>query len=456
MGNARPTKPNPMDYTQITADDERQMLATIGVATVEELFAPIPADQRLQRPLDIPPGCSEPELLAELTALARRNHGADELTCFLGCGAYDHFIPTIVDHLAMRGEFLTAYTPYQAEASQGTLQAFYEFQTMICQLTGMDIANASLYEGASAAAEAATMAIAATGRKHVVISRTCHPETVETLTTYASQQEMETSTIAARDGLTDASALTAALNDDVAAVVLQFPNFFGLLEDLPALIDAIHAAGALAIVSFDPLAAGVYRRPGDLGADIVVGEGQALGIPLQYGAPYLGFFAAREKFLRRMPGRMVGVGYDAQGRRGFSLVLQTREQHIKRERATSNVCTNQGLMAMRAAVYMSAMGRKGLTEVANLCLDKAHYAAERITAIDGFSLRFTAPFFKEFVVQTDRDVAKVLAACRKQNILAGVPLGRWFDDLSDCFTVAVTEKRTKQEIEALAKALAST
>lgn len=444
-----------MDYTQITADDERHMLQTIGVQRVEDLFSPIPADQRLQRPLNIPPGCSEPELLAELGALARRNRSTEELTCFLGCGAYDHFIPTIVDHLAMRGEFLTAYTPYQAEASQGTLQAFYEFQTMICQLTGMDIANASLYEGASAAAEAAMMAIAATGRKYIVISGACHPDTVETLVTYASQQEMETATIAAKDGLTDRAALTARLNDGVAAVVLQFPNFFGLLEELSGLIDAIHAAGALAIVAFDPIAAGMYRRPGELGADIVVGEGQALGIPLQYGAPYLGFLAAREQFLRRMPGRMVGVAPDAQGRRGFTLVLQTREQHIKRERATSNVCTNQGLMAMRAAVYMSAMGRKGLGEVANLCLDKAHYAAQRIASVKGFRLKFAAPFFKEFVVQTERDVNKVMAACRAKNILAGVPLGRWFKELGDCFTVAVTEKRTKEEIDRLAETLAT-
>jgi len=444
-----------MDYTQITADDEQQMLAAIGVQRIEDLFAPIPRDQRLKRPLDLPPGCSEPELLAELSTLARRNRSADELTCFLGCGAYDHFIPTIVDHLAMRGEFLTAYTPYQAEASQGTLQAFYEFQTMICQLTGMDIANASLYEGASAAAEAATMAIAATGRKRVVVARTCHPDTVETLTTYASQQEMEISCLAMREGVTDRAQLEKALDASVAAVVVQFPNFFGVLEDLPAIIDEAHARGALAIVSFDPIAAGIYRRPGDCGADIVVGEGQALGIPLQYGAPYLGLLAAREAFLRRMPGRMVGVAHDAQGRRGFTLVLQTREQHIKRERATSNVCTNQGLMAMRAAVYMSALGSKGLAQVANLCLDKAHYAAGRIAGLPGYRLRFAAPFFKEFVVQTDRDVNQVLASCRAKNVLAGVPLGRWFQELADCFAVAVTEKRTKEEIDGLADALAA-
>jgi glycine dehydrogenase subunit 1 len=287
----------------------------------------------------------------------------------------------------------------------------------------------------------------------VVVSRTCHPDTVETLATYASQQEMEISCIAMRDGVTDRAGLEAALDESVAAVVVQFPNFFGVLEDLQAIVDEAHAHGVLTIVSFDPIAAGVYRRPGDFGADIVVGEGQALGIPLQYGAPYLGLLAARESFLRRMPGRMVGVAYDAQGRRGFALVLQTREQHIKRERATSNVCTNQGLMAMRASVYMSAIGRKGIAQVANLCLDKAHYAAERIAQVPGYRLKFSAPFFKEFVVQADRDVSKVLASCRAKNILAGVPLGRWFKELSDSFTVAVTEKRTKEDIDQLANAL---
>jgi glycine dehydrogenase subunit 1 len=442
-----------MDYTQITADDEQRMLAVIGAGGVDELFAPIPADQRLGRNLEIPHGCSEQELLAELSALAGRNTGTDRLTCFLGCGAYDHFIPTIVDHLAQRGEFLTAYTPYQAEASQGTLQAFFEFQTLICELTGMDIANASLYEGASAAAEAGMLAIASTRRPTLVIADTCHPDTVATVTTYANQQNVVVDRLAHADGVTDVATARAALHDGVAALIIQFPNFFGALEDLPGLIDAAHAVGALAVVAYDPIAAGRFKRPGDFGADIVVGEGQALGIPLQYGAPYLGFFAAREKFLRKMPGRMVGIAEDPNGRRGFALVLQTREQHIKRERATSNVCTNQGLMALRAAIYLSAMSRQGLNQVATQCLDKTQYAARRIAELDGFELRFPAPFFKEFVVRTDKPVDAVLAACRGRGILAGVPLGRWFPELDDCFAVAVTEKRTRAEIDRLVAAL---
>ncbi len=442
-----------MDYTQITDEQERTMLDAIGVERLEDLFAPIPADQRLQRELDIPPGCSELELLGELEGLARRNKPVTDLTCFAGCGAYDHFIPTVVDHLAMRGEFLTAYTPYQAEASQGTLQAFYEFQTMICQLTGMDIANASLYEGASAAAEAAMMALGANGRSRLIVADACHPDIVETITTYAAQQRVTVTRCPMADGLTDPNQLAGMLDDTVSAVIFQFPNFFGLLEDIPALIDAIHAAGALAIVSYDPLASGALKRPGDCGADIVIGEGQALGIPLQYGAPYLGFFAAREKFLRKLPGRVVGVAHDDQGNRGYALVLQTREQHIKRERATSNVCTNQGLMAMRAAVYLAAMGKVGIRKVASRCLDKAHYAAGEIARLDDYELRFAGPFFKEFVVRTRKDLSKVMAVCRKKGIIAGVGLGRWFDDLSDCFAVAVTEKRTKADIDALVDAL---
>jgi glycine dehydrogenase subunit 1 len=442
-----------MDFTQITEDEQRTMLEAIGAGSLEDLFAPIPQEQRLRGQLDLPRGCSEMGLLAELESLAGRNRPTSEQVCFLGCGAYDHFVPTVVDHLATRGEFLTAYTPYQAEASQGTLQAFYEFQTMICQITGMGVANASLYENASAVAEAVLMAQSATGRPRVLISSTCHPDTLQTLTTYAVPQGITVSRLAHDKGLTNAGVLRAALDETVMAVVVQFPNFFGLLEDLEDIIQAAHDAGALAIVSFDPLCAGVYRRPGDFGADIVVGEGQALGIPLQYGAPYLGFMAAREKFLRKMPGRVVGVAHDAEGSRGFCLVLQTREQHIKRARATSNVCTNQGLMAVRAAVYLAAVGKTGLPKVASLCLDKAHYAAGAIAGLDGYALKFAGPFFKEFVVQTTRDVDAVLATCRRKGILAGVPLGRWFEEMKDCFAVAVTEKRTRKEIDALVEAL---
>jgi len=444
-----------MDYTQLTEENVARMLETIGAESIDDLFAPIPPGQRFSGELNIPEGISEPELLTELEQLASHNRSVSELTCFLGCGAYDHFVPTVVDHLAMRGEFLTAYTPYQAEASQGTLQAFYEFQTMISQITGMDIANASLYEGASAAAEAVMMAQSITRRNRVLMSSTCHPDIIETLEAYARQQEITVKRVPFSGGMTDADQLATRLDDSVMAVVIQWPNMFGIVEDLPALIDAIHAQGALAIVSFDPFAAGVLKRPGDLGADIVVGEGQPLGIDLQYGAPYLGFLACREKYLRKMPGRVVGTAYDDDGTRGFCLVLQTREQHIRREKATSNVCTNQGLMAMRATVYMAAIGKNGLRHAANLCLDKAHYAAEQIAKLPGYRLRFDAPFFKEFVVQTTREVDAVLTACREKNILAGLPLRRWHKDLDDCIAIAVTEKRTREEIDALVAAMSA-
>ncbi len=444
-----------MDYTQISDSDERQMLDAIGAENIEALFSTIPSDQRFSGDLDIPAGCSEMELLAELQQLSDKNHDATKMTCFLGCGAYDHFVPTVVDSLAMRGEFLTAYTPYQAEASQGVLQAFYEFQTMICELTGMDIANASLYDGASAAAEAAMLAKGVTNRSKIVLATRCHPDTVETLQTYGQQQELKIDSALTGDGLPDAAKLGASVDDNTAAVLIQFPDFFGQLNDIEPLIEAAHKVGALAIVSFDPLAAGIIKRPGDFGADIVIGEGQALGLPLQYGAPYLGFFAAREKYLRKMPGRVVGVAYDEHGNRGYCLVLQTREQHIKRERATSNVCTNQGLMAMRATVYMTAVGKNGLTKIASLCFDKAHYAAQQIATLPNYSLRFDGPFFKEFVVQTTNDVTKVLDACHAKGMLAGIPLRKWFREMNDCFSVAVTEKRTKAEIDELIETLAS-
>jgi glycine dehydrogenase subunit 1 len=444
-----------MNYTQISAKQTEQMLKTIGAASIEALFARVPAQQRLRRPLNIPAGLTEMELLADVEGLAARNRTTADLVCFLGAGAYDHFIPTLVDHLAMRGEFRTAYTPYQAEASQGSLQAFYEFQTMICQLTGMDVANASLYEQASATAEAVLMASAATGRTGIVTSAAAHPDTRAVLRTYLRERDFGYVETGLSDGLTDLKALKAAVGPSTAAVVVQWPNFFGHLEHLDEICRIAHDAGALAVVSADPIACALLKPPGDFGADVVVGEGQALGIPLSYGGPYLGFFACREAFLRKMPGRVISETHDTDGRRGFCLVLQTREQHIRREKATSNVCTNQGLMALRAAVYLATMGRQGLAEAAGQCLDKAHYAADRISKIKGYKVRFAAPFFKEFVVRTDRNVEQVLKHCRAKGILAGVPLDCWYPELGDCFAVAVTEKRTKAEIDALAAALAS-
>lgn len=463
-----------MRYTQLTDEHVKDMLGAIGVRTIEDLFSTIPTGLRLKRDLAIPKGVSEPQMLADASALAARNADGAKLTCFLGGGSYDHFIPGLVDALAMQSEFLTAYTPYQAEASQGTLQAFFEFQTMICQLTGMEVANASLYEGATAAAEAVIIALNATGRSRVLVADNVHPDTRRVLATYGEHRGFNVSPLPCRDGVVDesglqrflgeprASAGAASPSSDVAAVLVQSPNFYGCVERLDRILPLIQASGALAIVSTDPLASGLLKSPGALGADIVVGEGQPLGVPMQYGGPYLGFMATREEHLRRMPGRLVGMTKDREGRRGFCLTLQTREQHIKRERATSNICTNQGLLAMRAAVYMATLGKRGVAEVASQCFDKAHYAAERIASVPGFRLKFAAPFFKEFVVQCDKDVSKVLSACREKGILAGTALSRLdpqspaASELKPCFLTAVTEKRTKQEIDALVEALRST
>jgi len=429
------------------------MLKCIGADRIDDLFRDVAEGYRLKRPLDLPAAMDELALLTHLDSLARRNHGCDELVCFLGGGAYDHFIPTVVDALAMQSEFVTAYTPYQAEASQGSLQAFYEYQTMICQLTGMDVSNASLYDGASATAEAALMARAINGRRRMVVSATVRPETRQVLDTYFHELPIELVLVGAENGRTDPGALADAIDDDTSAVIVQSPNFFGCVESVQEIADLAHAKGALVIASVDPISCGLLKSPGACGADIVVGEGQPLGIPLAYGGPYLGFIACREAFVRKMPGRLVGATTDKDGRRGFCLTLQTREQHIRRERATSNVCTNQGLLALRAAVYLSALGKSGIAQVARLCLDKAHYAASLIAGIDGFELRFASPFFKEFVVRTRKDVAKVLRHARSRGILAGVALGRWFPDLADCFLVAVTEKRTRTEMGLLVAAL---
>lgn len=444
-----------MRYTQLTPADITHMLSRIGVRSIEELFRDVPTANRLKRPLDLPQAMSELELLSHLDALTRRNHGCDEHVCFLGGGAYDHFIPTVVDALAGQSEFVTAYTPYQAEASQGSLQAFYEYQTMICELTGMDVSNASLYDGASAAAEAAMMARSITGKRRLIVPAAVHPDTRAVLATYVQNLPIDLVVVPTPEGRTDVEELRRHIDGDTAAVLIQSPNFFGIVETLAPVTAAIHEAGGLLIASVDPISCGLLKPPGACGADIVVGEGQPLGIPLSFGGPYLGFMACREEFLRKMPGRLVGATKDKEGRRGFCLTLQTREQHIRRERATSNVCTNQGLLALRATMYLSAMGKNGVAKAASLCLDKAHYAADRIAGLEGFGLRFAGPFFKEFVVRTKKDVSKVLEHARERGILAGLALGRWFPELNDCFLVAVTEKRTKAEIDTLAEALSN-
>jgi len=450
-----------VSYLFSTIDEQQEMLQRIGVDSLQTLLEQIPAGLQLQRPLDIPAALTEPELEQHLKSLAARNIGASARACFLGGGAYDHFIPSVVDEITSRGEFYTAYTPYQAEASQGTLQAFFEFQSLIAELSGLDIANSSLYDGGSGLAEAILMAMRCTDRTdNVVILGSANPEYLETLTTYLANKA--TKVVVVPGGTADTSVLEAAIGDQTACVVVQQPNFFGCLEDVEAIGKLAHRSGALLVVSFDPLSTGMLKRPGDQGADIAVAEGQSLGIPLQFGGPYLGILACRPQFVRKMPGRLIGQTIDRNGQRCFFLNLQAREQHIRRAAAMSNICTNQGLMALRATVYLSLLGPQGLREVAELSCRKAHYAADRLKLIEGCELMFAPPFFKEFVLKY-RDGADV--AIRKAaaaNIDIGPALGhfRGLDWLSgeerdQCLLVAVTESRTRDEIDRLVNALSA-
>lgn len=443
-----------MPYILNTSDDEQAMLKAIGAASVEELFAPIPSDARLHRPLDIPSAMGEIELTQHVAALGRKNKAAGEHVCFLGGGAYDHFIPTVVDTVSSRSEFYTAYTPYQAEASQGSLQAFYEFQTLICQITGMDVANASLYEGGTAVAEAVFMAINVTDRKgKVVVPESVHPEYRQTLATYLTSLGVPLVTIPTPGGYLDPAELKKAVDGTTAAVVVQHPNFFGHLEEVEELVKITRGAGALYVASFDPISTGILKNPGQYDADIAVGEGQCLGTPLGYGGPYLGLMACRSEYVRKIPGRLVGQTTDRTGKRCWALTLQTREQHIRRDKATSNICTNQGLFALRAAVYLAALGPKGLQETAELCLQKSHYLADQLATIPGASLKFDRPFFKEFSVKLPGDVSAMLKKLQAQGYFAGLHAGRWYPGFNDTLTVAVTEKRTKAEMDGLVAAI---
>jgi glycine dehydrogenase subunit 1 len=443
-----------LSYVLNTPEDQKAMLAKIGVESIDELFQQIPASVRSQRPLDVPPALSEIELTRHFQELAGRNQSADHAVCFMGGGSYDHFIPAVVDAIASRSEFYTAYTPYQAEASQGSLQAFFEFQTLICQLTGLDVANASLYEGGSAVAEAVIMALnVAPKRQKILVAESVHPEYWLVLNTYLANLDARIVTLPTPDGFLDPDDVRKAVDDQTVCVVTQHPNFFGCLEEPQALADVAHARGALFIVSFDPISLGLLKRPGHYAADIAVAEGQSLGCPMAYGGPVLGILACREEYVRKMPGRLVGQTVDRRGNRCWVLTLQTREQHIRREKATSNICTNQGLLALRAAVYLAALGPQGLKETADLCTRKAHYAVELLTKLPGARLRFARPFFKEFTMRIPGDVPARLQSALNAGYHAGLHLGRWYPSLNDCLTVAVTEKRTKAEIEALAAAL---
>lgn len=443
-----------MPYLPNTADDQRSMLEAIGVKSIDELFEMVPAELRLNRPLQLPAALSEIELTRHVSRLASKNVPAGERVCFLGGGSYDHFIPAVVDALASRGEYYTSYTPYQAEASQGNLQAFFEYQTLITRLTGMDVSNASLYDGGSAAAEAAFMCLSATGRRgRVVTAASVHPEYRQILHTYLDNLGIELVTVAAPQGTLSPDDLLSAVNEETACVLVQQPNFFGCIEEGETLGKIAHQSGAKFVVSTDPISLGLLKRPGDYGADIVVAEGQSLGSPMAFGGPYLGIMACREDLVRRMPGRITGQTTDRKGRRCWVLTLQTREQHIRREKATSNICTNQGLYALRATIYLSLLGPQGLREVAELCLQKSRYARDRLTSGGRLSLAFDRPTFKEFVVR-DRDgrVERLMDQAAAVGFFAGIPLARWYPDLADCFLVTVTEKRTKDEIEGLAGA----
>jgi glycine dehydrogenase subunit 1 len=441
-------------YIANTPAEQREMLKTIGAASIEDLLVKIPPKARLSRPLALPPALAEADLVRHMRALAAANADADRYTCFVGGGSYDHYVPSPINHLISRGEFFTAYTPYQPEASQGTLRTIYEYQTMIAELTGMDVANASVYDGASSLAEAALMTHAVTDRREIVLARGVNPLYRRVTATYCDGAGIRLRDAAGPDGVLDLDAARKLVTSKTAALVIQSPNFFGILEDVAAAAEVAHAAGALLVVVADPVNLGVLEGPGRLGADIVVGEGQGLGVPMSFGGPNLGVLAAKTALVRRMPGRLVGATVDRDGGRGFVLTLQTREQHIRRAKATSNICTNVALCALMATIYLATLGKQGLVRVGELSTAKAHYAAEQLTRIPGVSLRFAQPFFKEFVLRLPKSPATIVAKLAKRRILPGVPLKTYDKTLADSLLVAVTEQRTKDEIDAYAAALA--
>ena len=440
-----------MPFIPTTEKNRRDMLKTIGVSSFDELLKGIPEEVRFKGDLGLPPPMSEFEVEKLLKAIAGQNAHTGTHVCFLGGGAYDHFIPAAVGHVISRPEFYTSYTPYQPEVSQGNLQAIYEYQTMICELTGMDAANASMYDGASALAEAALLCQAQTGREEILISKSVHPFYRKVAATYCHRGGIVLKEVDVRQGVTDVEALRSAAGPRTAGVLVQHPNFFGLLEPVHEIEAVVHGAGGLYVTSADPISLALLKPPGEFGADVATGEGQAIGNPLNFGGPYLGIFAIKQELIRRMPGRLAGVTQDNQGRRGFVLTLQTREQHIRREKATSSICTNQQLCALAATVYLALMGKNGLPKVAELCLQKAHYLAERLSAIPGFGLMFPGPFFKEFAIKTPVAPEKIIRAMLDEKIFAGIDLSRFDFGIGNGLLIAVTEKRTIEEMDRFVK-----
>lgn len=437
-----------MPFIPNTDEDRKIMLERIGASDFSELIAAIPEEIRLKKDLDMPPQLSEQQAFKYISDLAKSNIAADSRVCFMGGGAYDHYVPAIVSTVLERSEFKTAYTPYQAEVSQGTLQAMYEFQSMICELTGMEAANASLYDGGGALAEAILMAHNFNKRAKVLYAGKINPRYTQTVETICDAKNITFDEISLDSGSCDIDRLEAAAGEEVCAVVVQQPNVYGLLEDVRAIEKIAHTdKKTLFIVVFNPISLGLLEAPGKYGADVAVGEGQPLGLPLSFGGPYLGLFAASKKFVRLIPGRIAGVTQDLNGDRGFVLTLQTREQQIKREKATSNICTNQGLCMLAATVYMAALGKSGLREVAEQCYDKAHYLAEKIDALSGFSVNDSRPFFNEFFIEAPVDCSIIVSDGAEAGFMAGIDTKRY----SECkpgLLVAVTEKRSKDELDA--------
>ncbi|MBI5286817.1 MAG: aminomethyl-transferring glycine dehydrogenase subunit GcvPA [Deltaproteobacteria bacterium] len=447
-----------MPYIPHTEEDVEEMLEVIGVKSLDDLFQAIPEGVRLKRPLLLPPGLSEQGLIQELSSLSKRNATVEEFTSFLGAGAYNHYIPSIVNHILLRSEFYTAYTPYQPEISQGTLQAIFEYQTLICQLTGMEVANASMYDGASATAEAVLMAGRINNRPKVLLSSALHPEYRKVVETYLSAQEASVQEVmfCTEAGIILPEAVERLIDEKTSCLVVQHPNFFGSLEDIKTLAELAHQNRALFIVAIaEPISLGLLKPPGEFGADIVVGEGQPFGNSLSFGGPYLGVFATQERYVRQMPGRLVGETVDKNRNRGYVLTLATREQHIRREKATSNICTNEGLCALAATVYLTALGKRGLMELARLNLAKAHYLKERLRGVKGVRPAFNVPTFNEFTIEIEKEPEDILKALLNKGILGGIPLRRFYPELKRHILLCVTEMNTKEEMDDLIKTVAS-
>ena len=440
-----------MSYIPHTEVERQQMLNAIGTTTIEDLFADVPAANRFPR-LNLPDAMSEMEIAAEMLAMSDVNDAARDFATFRGAGAYHHFIPSIVGHILQRGEFLTAYTPYQPEVSQGTLQAIYEYQSMMCALTGMDVCNASHYDGATSLAEAVTVAMEVTRqrRNKIILSHAIHPQYRQVVRTYHQARDVK---FVGDRGQATIDDLMDMVDNNTAMLAIQYPDFFGQIDDLSVLADHVHEAGALLVMVVNPIALGLFQSPGELGADIVVGDGQPLGIPLSFGGPYLGFFATRKKYVRKIAGRIVGETEDADGKKSYVMTLRPREQDIRRERATSNICTNQGLMALAAAVYLAAMGKTGLRQVAELCYHKAHYAADLIDKLPNYEINQSKPFFNEFLVKCPRPVADINQYLLYGGVIGGYDLSEEYPHLEGWMLMCVTEMNTKEEIDTLVELL---